>query len=82
MTRDNEFTGMGKNLHGPDLPLGFGMSLAQHPEALNAYGRLSDKEKSSVIAYIQGGKTGSEAKNRIEDAVEKLEHGGAGTGFF
>lgn len=82
MAQNDKFVGVGKNPHGPDLPLGFGMSLAQHPKALDEYGRLSDGEKASVIAYIQDGNTGGEAKARIDKAVEQLENGGFGAGLL
>lgn len=32
-----------------ELPLGLGMALAQEPEALAAFGKLSDDRKASII---------------------------------
>lgn len=45
-------TAMGIN----ELPLGFGMALAQHPDAMDVFSKMDDKEKQSVIDkthYIQ-----------------------------
>ena len=72
------FIGMGRNPEGPDLPLGFGMLLAQEPEAITRYGELTNAEKSSVIHYIQSGATGEDAKNRIANAVYGLRDGNMG----
>ena len=69
------FIGVGHNPEGPDLPLGFGMLLAQEPSAISRYGALTNEQKSSVIRYIQSGATGEDAKNRIENAVNGLRDG-------
>ena len=78
MDQDKPFIGMGRNPEGPDLPLGFGMLLAQEPEAVSMYGALTDAEKSTVIRYIQSGATGEDAKNRIASAVYGLRDGNMG----
>ncbi len=78
MDQDKPFIGMGHNPEGPDLPLGFGMLLAQEPAAVSRYGELTNEEKSSVIRYIQSGVTGEDAKNRIADAVYGLRDGNMG----
>jgi len=72
------FLGMGRNPEGPDLPLGFGMLLAQEPAAVTRYGQLTNEQKSSVIRYIQSGATGEDAKNRIANAVIGLRDGNMG----
>ena len=66
------FIGIGRNLNGPDLPLGLGMQLAQDPKAMDAFGRMSKAQRSGLISYIQGAKTGSEAQSRIAETVNKL----------
>lgn len=68
------FIGTGHNPTGPDLPLGFGMRLAQEPSAMNAYGRLSNEEKAAIIQKIQSGATGDEAATLINDAIESLRN--------
>lgn len=78
MDQDKPFIGIGRNPEGPDLPLGFGMLLAQEPDAISHYGALTNDEKASVIRYIQSGATGEDAKNRIANAVMGLRDGNMG----
>ena len=75
MDRESPFIGMGRNPEGPDLPLGFGMQLAQEPAAVSRYGALTSDQKAQVIRYIQSGATGDDAKNRIANAVTGLRDG-------
>ena len=63
------FIGTGPNPEGPDLPLGFGMRMAQEPSALDTFGTLDGEQKTRVVDYIQSCSTGDEAKERIESAV-------------
>jgi uncharacterized protein YdeI (YjbR/CyaY-like superfamily) len=72
---NSPFIGTGNNPEGPDLPLGFGMRLAQEPGAMNMFGVLDDAAKSRIISYIQSSATGSDAENRIENAVASLRDG-------
>ena len=67
------FIGVGHNPEGPDLPLGFGMHLAQEPDAVASFGRLSKDGRTKVIQYVQGAATGAEAKARVLGAVEGLK---------
>jgi len=69
MDRDTPFIGVGHNPEGPDLPLGFGMLLAQEPDAISRYGALTNEQKTQVVHYIQSGATGEDARNRIANAV-------------
>ncbi|MGI6116179.1 MULTISPECIES: hypothetical protein [unclassified Clostridium] len=58
----------------PELPIGFGMSLAQNNEALTYFGSLSPAEKTAVIHYVHDGNTtGEQAKEKIDHAVSVLE---------
>jgi len=68
----SNFIGTGRNPDGPDLPLGFGMQLAQNPKAMEAFGKLTNLQKSKIIAHIQASKTGDEAKSRLTQAVTDL----------
>jgi len=68
------FIGIGPNPDGVDLPLGFGMRLAQEPGAIDAFGALDEARKADVIHYIQACATGEEAKERIETAVTALKN--------
>lgn len=78
MAENRPFIGVGHNPEGPDLPLGFGMLLAQEPSAITRYGQLTNEQKTSVISYIQSGATGEDARNRIANAVIGLRDGNMG----
>ncbi len=74
MELSNNFIGIGKNPNGPDLPLGLGMELAQNPKAMNAFGTMTNEQKAALISHIQGATTGEEAKQRIAEAIHKLNN--------
>ena len=71
------FIGMGPNPkpNVPDIPLGFGMQLAQNPQAYSAFGRLSDIEKAQMINHIKSAQTGDDAQNKIAATITALEKG-------
>lgn len=56
-----------------DIPLGLGMSLAQHTDALNYFGTLDESQRNKIINYVQGATTGPDAKQRVNTAVEMLQ---------
>ncbi|MCL2084141.1 MAG: YdeI/OmpD-associated family protein [Oscillospiraceae bacterium] len=66
------FIGMGGNPDGPDLPMGFGMHLAQNPQALEAYGNMTYGQRTRVVEYIQAAVTGEDSANRIANAIQSL----------
>lgn len=68
----NNFIGIGRNPDGPDLPLGFGMQLAQNPDAMDTFATMSKDEKAALINHIQGAKTGEDARNRIAETITNL----------
>jgi len=72
---NSPFIGTGHNPEGVDLPLGFGMRLAQEPRAMDTFGALDECGKNQVVSYIQAASNGEEAKNRIESAVSSLSCG-------
>lgn len=74
MNKNPNFIGTGHNPDGPDLPLGFGMQLAQEPDAMDAYGRLTNEQKTAVIRRIQSGSTGDDAKNLIAETISQLKN--------
>lgn len=59
----------------PDLPLGFGMALAQDAAALNQFGTCSLSKQHQIVNYIQSSTTGEDAKERIRNVVENLKSG-------
>ena len=67
------FIGMGNNPDGPDLPIGLSMQLAQEPQAVTNYGRLTREEQAGVIQYIQNCATGEDVENRIAEVVQCLK---------
>lgn len=71
---NNNFIGIGKNPGGPDLPLGLGMKLAQDPQAMTAFGGMTNTQKTSLISYLQSCETGEEAESRMSDTVERLHN--------
>lgn len=72
---NSTFIGTGHNPDGPDLPVGLGMLLAQEPKAMQAFATMTNTQKESLIAQIQGGATGEEAKARVMQAVQQLKEG-------
>ncbi len=58
-----------------NMPIGLMMSLAQHQDAMRNFSLLDDAQQKSVIRYVEDSRTGAEAKNRIENAVQNLELG-------
>ena len=69
------FIGMGKAPDGVDIPLGLSMGLSMHPRAMDTFGRMSPQEKNAAIQYVQSGTTGADAKRRVENAIQQMEHG-------
>ena len=69
------FTGIGHNPDGPDLPVGFGMQLAQDPSAMATFGKMSKDQKYAMVNYIQGSSTGEEAEHRVEGVIQRLSEG-------
>ena len=82
MNHTDSFIGIGKNPNPnvPDIPLGFGMELAQNPAAMTAYGHLSDESKTQMIRHIQASATGDDAKSRIRETITKLAGDGCSAG--
>ena len=73
---DRVFVGLGKNPDpsGLDMPIGFGMELYQNSNALHCFAALSQEQRNGIIKYIESGKTGEDARKRIDNAVENLNH--------
>ena len=51
-----------------ELPLGFGMALAQHPEAMTRFAALSEAEQQAII----DGAHAVRSKQEMSSYVEKL----------
>lgn len=50
------------------LPLGFGMALAQHPDAMEKFSHLPEAEKSQVLAQAHQ----AASKEEMQSLVKKL----------
>lgn len=66
-------TGIG--MEGSDVPIGLGMLLMEDQLAFSRFGAMSPGEKKRVIAYVEGGVDGEDAKRRIEHTVKSLHDG-------
>lgn len=51
-----------------DLPLGFGMTLAQHPEAMQRFANMSEAQKTEVLSKIHN----IQSKEEMQAFVAKL----------
>lgn len=71
---ESPFIGIGNNPSGVDLPLGLGMGLAQDPEAMYNFGKMSNTQKNELINYIQSGVSGEDAKERMANAINRLHN--------
>ena len=47
-------TGMEYDLIGGEVPMGFGMALAQNNRAMERFALLTDSEKQRVLSHIHG----------------------------
>lgn len=54
-----------------DLPLGFGMALAQHPEAMQRFCALPEAEQRTVVAHTHD----IHSKGEMQAYVENLGNG-------
>ncbi len=57
-----------------DLPIGFTMSLAMDPEAMNYYASLPDEVQDQILDYVGRPGMGDEGKTRVDDVVHKLHN--------
>lgn len=53
-----------------ELPLGFGMALAQHPEAMQRFAALSEAEQQAII----DGTHQVRSREEMQAYVERLMH--------
>ncbi len=58
---------MYRDVFTPDMPLSFGHSLTQNPDALERFARLDDKEKRAIIANVHDIRTAEEMRAFIEN---------------
>ncbi len=58
---------MYRDVFTPDMPLSFGHSLSQNPDALERFARLDDKEKRAIIANVHDIRTADEMRAFVEN---------------
>lgn len=54
-----------------ELPVGFAMALAQNPQAMQTFARLSEAERQQVIAGTHGVRSREEMHRYVECLAEK-----------
>lgn len=67
-----------ENREAENMPIGLMMKLAMHKDAMKNFSLLDDEKQKSVIRYVESSSTGSNAKERIETAVNSLDQGSTG----
>lgn len=60
-------------MKGKELPLGFGMALAQNEAAMKQFESLSDSEKQAVLQQARG----VNSKREMQQLVAGIVNGGA-----
>lgn len=53
-----------------ELPLGFGMALAQHPQAMKNFADMSDSQKQQVLSEIHGIKSKKEMQAYVANLAK------------
>ena len=53
-----------------DLPLGFGMALAQHPEAMARFAGLSEEEQQAIIDGAHAVRSKQEMRSYVENLMK------------
>ena len=53
-----------------DLPLGFGMALAQHPEAMARFAALSEAEQQAIIDGTHAVRSKQEMQTYVENLMK------------
>ncbi len=51
-----------------DLPLGFGMALAQHPDAMKRFSDMSESEQAEILSQVHN----VSSKKEMQQFVSKL----------
>lgn len=56
-----------------EIPIGLAMSLGMHEYAMDFYASLNTDTREKIKQYIQQCSSGTEAKNKINTAIEHME---------
>lgn len=61
---------MAQNLtNGPDIPLGFGMALAQNPEAMDVFSGLTAAQRQQVLDKSRRIRSKEEMRSYVDSLV-------------
>ena len=56
-------------LDGPDMPLGFGMALAQNPDAMDVYSGLTEEQRRQVLQKSRRVRSKTEMRSFVDSLV-------------
>lgn len=59
-----------------NMPLGFGMALAQNETALRKYAALTETEKKELMAQIHGVKSRAEMRRLVAELADRPDANG------
>jgi len=62
-----------KNIFDDEIPLGFGMALAENPAAMLAYTNLSKSEKQRIIQQAKTASSKGEMRNIVLNLTNRFE---------
>ena len=65
----------------PEVPTGLMSRMPHSTRAMNGFFSLGEERQEALVDYIQGAQSGAEAKSRIEEAMEALEHSQSPSGL-
>lgn len=54
-----------------EVPVGFGMALAQNEEAMNTFAMMTGEEKQAVWSRARGARTKAEMQRIVSDIITK-----------
>ena len=56
-------------LDGPDIPLGFGMALAQNPDAMDVFSGLTEPQRKQVLDKSRRVRSKEEMRSYVDSLV-------------
>ena len=56
-------------VNGPDVPLGFGMALAQNPDAMDAFSALTEPQRRQVLDKSRRIRSKAEMRSYVDSLV-------------
>ena len=54
---------------GPDVPLGFGMALAQNPDAMDVFSGLTEAQRQQILSKSRRIRSRSEMRSYVDSLV-------------